>query len=172
MRKAAALACAALVAVTVFAGCSSGTGKPKVLLESEKRLAGMYKACQNIEVVEPPKATRVAVSSFSAMQQQTVDAVLKRSNGMKISGTWSGVKLSDVLAANGVTTPFKELKISAYDGYVGRVAYDIAMKPDTLIANKEGGKPLPRDEGPVRLVVASQDGFYWINMITKIEVLR
>jgi DMSO/TMAO reductase YedYZ molybdopterin-dependent catalytic subunit len=162
-----ALCCALLIAVAL-----PGCGKQKVLLESEKRLAGMYKACQNIDIVDPPKSTKVAVSSFSTMPQQSVDAVLKRSNGMKISGTWAGVKLSDVLAANGVTTPFRELKISAYDGYVGRVSYDIAMRPDTLIANKEGGKPLPRDEGPVRLVVASQDGFYWINMITKIEVLR
>jgi len=77
-----------------------------------------------------------------------------------------------VLAANGVATPFKELKITAYDGYVGRISYDIAVMPDTIVASRESGKPLPRDEGPVRLVVASQDGFYWIRMLTRIEVLR
>ena len=168
MRRNLLIALCVLLLATALPGC----GKQKVLLESEKRLSGMYRACQNIVIADPPKTTRVAVSSFSPLQQQTVNAVLKRSNGMKISGTWSGVKLSDVLAANGVATPFKELKITAYDGYVGRISYDIAVMPDTIVASRESGKPLPRDEGPVRLVVASQDGFYWIRMLTRIEVLR
>ncbi|HEY5532814.1 MAG TPA: molybdopterin-dependent oxidoreductase, partial [Candidatus Anoxymicrobiaceae bacterium] len=80
--------------------------------------------------------------------------------------------LSGVLAAGGVTSAFKELRVQAWDGYVGRVSYDIAMKPDTVLAYVMDGKPLPRDDGPVRLVAASQDGFYWIRMITKIEVER
>jgi DMSO/TMAO reductase YedYZ molybdopterin-dependent catalytic subunit len=168
VRRKVLIALCVLLLATALTGC----GKQKVLLESEKRLSGMYQACQNIEIIDPPKTSKVAVSSFSSMRQQTVNAVLKRSNGMKISGTWSGVKLSDVLAVSGVATPFKELKVTAYDGYVGRMAYDIAVLPDTLIASRESGKPLPRDEGPVRLVVASQDGFYWIRMLTRIEVLR
>jgi DMSO/TMAO reductase YedYZ molybdopterin-dependent catalytic subunit len=85
---------------------------------------------------------------------------------------WKGTPLGAVLDANVVARPFKELRIQAWDGYVGRVGFDVATKPDTMLAYRMDGKPIPREDGPVRLVVPSQDGFYWIRMITRIEVLR
>jgi DMSO/TMAO reductase YedYZ molybdopterin-dependent catalytic subunit len=48
----------------------------------------------------------------------------------------------------------------------------MAMRPDTIIAYQEDGEPLPQEEGPVRLVVGSEDGFYWIQRITRMEIVR
>jgi DMSO/TMAO reductase YedYZ molybdopterin-dependent catalytic subunit len=160
-----------LTTLALTAGC--GSGKPSTrLLESEKRLAGMYEACQKIKIVDGASRNTVTVAQVKSMSRTDFSAVLKRSNGMTKTDTWSGTPLSGVLAAGGVTSAFKELRVQAWDGYVGRVSYDIAMKPDTILAYVMNGKPLPRDDGPVRLVAASQDGFYWIRMITKIEVER
>lgn len=162
---------ALVLALSLAAGC--GGGKPATtLLESEKRLAGMYDACQNIKVKDGQSQATVTVARVKAMPRTDFSAVLKRANGMTKTNTWGGTPLSAVLSAGGVTTPFKELRIEAWDGYVGRVSYEIAMRPDTIIAYVQDGKALPREDGPVRLVAASQDGFYWIRMITAIEVLR
>lgn len=161
----------AVFALCAFAGC--GDGKSDRLLESERRLEGMYEACQNIVVSLPDGTKRtITVDEVKGLPEVEVNAVLKRSNGMTKSGTWSGARLSDVLAGHDITGPFKELRVEAWDGYVGRVGAEVAMRPDTILAYMGYGKPLPEEDGPLRLVVASEDGFYWIRMITGIEVIE
>lgn len=164
-------ALALLFLVILAIGCG-GAKKETPLLESEKKLAGMYEACKTIKLVDSGATRTIQTDPLGSLPQKEVSAILKRSNGMTIPGTWSGVSLSTVLDAQGVARPFKELKIEAWDGYVGRVGYDIAVLPDTILALTQNQKPIPREDGPVRLVVASQDGFYWIRMLTAIEVLR
>lgn len=168
-----ALAClAALVLPTVGCGGAKSSTGSKPLLPSEQRLEGMYESCKTIELSDGSEKKAIETSTFSSLPAQEFDAVLVRSNGMKITNHWKGVSLGDVLASAGVAAPYGELKFTAWDGYVGRVPYDIASKPDTILAYEQDGKPLPREDGPVRLVVASEDGFYWIRMITDIEVIR
>ncbi len=162
---------ALLFLVILAIGCG-GAGKETQLLQSEKKLAGMYEACKTIKLVDSGVTRTIETDPLGSLPQKEVSAILKRSNGMTIPGTWSGVPLSSVLDAQGVARPFKELKIEAWDGYVGRVGYDIAVLPDTILALTQNKKPIPREDGPVRLVVASQDGFYWVRMLTAIEVLR
>ena len=152
-------------------GCGGNEPRTK-LLESEKRLEGMYEACHKIELTDGQARQTILTDELAGLGVVDVNAVLKRSNGMTLPGTWAGTPLSAVLASKSVIGPFKELKIEAWDGYVGRVPYDIAMMPDTILASTQDGKPVPKEDGPVRLVVASQDGFYWVRMITRIEVLR
>lgn len=161
---------AALVAPA--AGCGAGAPATR-LLPSEQKLKGMYEACQNIKLSEQGAETKtIPTGELPALGTIEITAVLKRSNGMTKTGKWSGVRFSDVLSHYGVTAPFKELRIEGWDGYVGRVSSEIALRPDTILANRGNGKPLPKEDGPVRLVVGSEDGFYWIRMITIIEVIR
>lgn len=172
MRRKALLVLFVTILLLWLPGCGK-TDSQSRLLESERRLAGMYEACRTIKLTDPlGDHPPMKTDELKSLQKVEVDAVLKRANGMEIPGRWAGVPLSVVLAKQGVTTPFRELRIEAWDGYVGRVGYDIASRPDTILAYLQGGKPLPKDDGPVRLVVASQEGFYWIRMIVKIEVLR
>lgn len=132
----------------------------------------MYEACEKIKLTDGGRTTVIEVSSFDGLENVEVEAILKRSNGMTKKGTWTGVRLADLLDANGVSRPFEQLKFEAWDGYVGRVDYETAVLPDTIMATSQDGGGIPREDGPTRLVVASQDGFYWVRMITALEVLR
>lgn len=168
------LACLLALALALCAGCSGGAknSASTPLLPSEAKLKGMYEHCKTVQVKDGATTTEFKTDKLPSLGPIDVNAVLKRSNGMHINGTWKGAPLTAVLDSLGVSRPFTQLKVEAWDGYVGRVAYDIAVKPDTIMAYEQDGKPLPTDDGPMRLVVASQDGFYWIRMITKIEVVR
>lgn len=174
MRRPALTTVLLLVAVVGFCVCAGcGGEKSPHLLESERQLDGMYEACRNIELSSPGSAaTTITVDEVKKLPTVEVEAVLKRSNGMTKSGKWVGARLSEVLSGHGVAGPFKELRVEAWDGYVGRVGSEVAMRPDTILAYLENGKPLPKEDGPVRLVVASEDGFYWIRMMVKVEVIR
>jgi DMSO/TMAO reductase YedYZ molybdopterin-dependent catalytic subunit len=172
MRRKALLVLMVTIILLWLPGCGK-TNSQSRLLESERRLAGMYEACLTIKLTDPlGDHLPIKTEKLKSLQKVEVDAVLKRANGMEIPGKWAGVPLNVVLAKQGVAMPFRELRIEAWDGYVGRVSYDIASRPDTILAYLQDGKKLPRDDGPVRLVVASQAGYYWIRMIVKIEVLR
>ncbi len=166
----ALLAITLAVCAGLVAGC--GGGSSEHLLQSEKKLAGMYEACKKITLVDGDARKTIETGSLPALGTIESTAVLKRSNGMTRTDKWKGTPLGAVLDANSVARPFKELKVEAWDGYVGRVSYEIATAPDTMLAYKMNGKPIAKEDGPVRLVVPSQDGFYWIRMITEIEVLR
>lgn len=132
----------------------------------------MYERCKTIDVVDGSSKKTINTADLPSLGETQVSATLKRSNGMQINGTWKGTPLNPVLDSLGIARPFKELKVKAWDGYVGRISYEVATRGDTMFAREQDGKPLPKDDGPVRLVVPSEDGFYWIRMITDIEVLR
>jgi len=114
----------------------------------------------------------IDTEEIKSMQAVDVETVLVRSNGMEKPGVWTGVPLSEVLKSHGVEGPFAEIRIEAYDGYVAKIPGEMAMRPDTILAWEEDGAPLPEEQGPVRLVVGSEDGFYWIHRITKMEIVR
>lgn len=161
-----------LLVLPSICGCSEKKETSKYT-ESEQRLEGMYKSCQKIEVIDGGVSKGpIDVAKVPELGEITVDAVLTRANGMEKPGNWTGTPLSKILEHYGVPVPFKELKIEAWDGYVGRMDYETAMLPDTILARLENGKEIQKIDGPVRLVVASKDGFYWVRMLTKIEVVR
>ncbi len=102
-----------------------------------------------------------------------------------VSGTWSGVPLSALLAAGGA--PLGEalrgrnmslyVRISAADGY--RVVYALAeLDPQfrhepVILADRHDGKPLDGQEGPFRVIAPTdQRPARWIRQVVKIEVLR
>ncbi|MEW6555153.1 MAG: molybdopterin-dependent oxidoreductase [Actinomycetota bacterium] len=176
MTRKAALALAVLLLAGCLAASLCGCGEEKKaspFLESEKRLEGMYEECRTIEVSdtagERPDIDTEKIKSLPVVDVRTV---LVRSNGMEEEGVWTGARLSDVLASSGVAGPFTELRMEAWDGYVAKVGYEMAMRPDTIIAWEEDGASLPEEQGPVRLVVGSEDGFYWVHRITRMEIVR
>ena len=142
-------------------------------LESEKRLEGMYEACQTIEVRdEIAEHEAIEIEVIKGLETVDVDTVLIRSNGMGKQGVWTGVRLSDVLDFYGIDGGFQEIRMEAWDGYIAKIDNDIALRPDTILAWLENGEPIPEEEGPIRLVVGSEDGFYWIYRIIAMEFVR
>lgn len=163
---------ALLLCPLVTTGCAEKKDTSKYT-ESERQLEGMYKECQQIELIDGGvEKGPIKVNELKGLGEITVDTVLKRSNGMHMQGTWTGTPLSKVLEHYGIATPFAELKVEAWDGYVGRFPYETSMLPDTILARLENGKKIDKEDGPTRFVVASQDGYYWVKMIVKIEVIR
>ena len=163
-----------LLAGTALAGAGCGEDtQPSRFLKSEERLAGMYEACRTVTISDPAgEHPPILVDELGDYPLTDVTTELVRSNGMRLTGTWSGAVVSEVLARHGVEGPFTELRIVAWDEYVAKVPYDIAMRPDTIFAYLQEGEPLPEEDGPMRLVVGSEDGFYWIRMIVRLEVVR
>ncbi len=172
--RASTLAVLALACCLVLA--AGGCGKKEEasrFLPSEKLLEGMYEACRSIEISDPAgERPEVDTEEIKSLNQVEVDALLVRSNGMAKPGVWSGASLSDILQSRGVEGPFVEVRLEAWDGYVAKVPYEMAMLPDTILAWEENGVPLPEEQGPVRLVVGSEDGFFWIHRITRMEIVR
>lgn len=169
---AAVLVC--LVAGCALAGAGCGQEKqPSRFLKSEERLEGMYEACRTIAISDPAgEHPPILADELKGYPRVDVTTELVRSNGMRLPGTWSGASISEILAKHGVEGPFTELRIVAWDEYVAKVPCDVAMRPDTILAYEQEGEPLPQEDGPVRLVVGSEDGFYWIRMIVRLEVVR
>jgi DMSO/TMAO reductase YedYZ molybdopterin-dependent catalytic subunit len=154
------------------AGCGGKTQTSR-FLKSEERLEGMYEACRTVEISDPAAThSPILADELPGYPRVDVQTELVRSNGMRLPGTWSGASLSEILARHGVEGPFSELRIVAWDEYVAKVPYDVAMRPDTILAYEQDGEPLPQEDGPMRLVVGSEDGFYWIRMIVRLEIVR
>ncbi len=175
MKRGAAWLAATLIAAFLIA-CVCGCGEKEEaspFLESEKRLEGMYEECRTIEITDPlGERPDIDTDGIKSLEKVDVETVLVRSNGMKKPGVWSGARLGDVLRSVGVEEPFVELRMEAWDGYVAKVGYELAMRPDTILAWEEDGAPIPQEQGPVRLVVGSEDGFYWIHRIVRMELVR
>lgn len=108
-----------------------------------------------------------------------------RASDHGVTGTWSGVPLSTILAAAGV--PLGEalhgknlalyVRISAADGY--RVVYALAeLDPQfrnepVILADHRDGEVLDAKEGPLRIVAPTdQRPARWIRQVTRIDVLR
>ena len=173
-RKTSAIVALALACCLLLA--AGGCGKKKEtsrFLPSERLLEGMYEACRTIEVSDPAgERPEIDTEEIKSLDTVEVDALLVRSNGMAKPGVWTGASLSDVLRGCGVEGLFEEVRFEAWDGYVAKVPYEMAMLPDTILAWEENGEPLPEEQGPVRLVVGSEDGFFWIHRITRMEIVR
>ncbi|MBN2025232.1 MAG: molybdopterin-dependent oxidoreductase [Actinobacteria bacterium] len=175
MRRYVPLVLPLLLAVCMLvAVCGCGEKEEaSPFLESEKRLEGMYEECMTIEIDDPlGERPEIDVEDIKTMEKVDVETVLVRSNGMEKPGVWTGTPLSGVLQSHGVEGGFTEIRMEAWDGYVAKIPYEMAMRPDTIMAWEEDGAPLPQEEGPVRLVVGSEDGFYWIHRITRMEIVR
>jgi len=86
---------------------------------------------------------------------------------------WSGVLLSDVLAAAGATLTSSALRFFSFDGeYTESLTMEQALRDDVLVASSMYGKPITREHGgPVRLYVAPMYGYKSLKWMSGIEVV-
>lgn len=87
---------------------------------------------------------------------------------------WSGVLLSDVLAAAGANPNAYSLRFFSFDGvYTESLTMEQALRPDMLVATQMYGAPLTREHGgPVRLYVAPMYGYKSLKWMSGIEVVN
>ncbi len=92
---------------------------------------------------------------------------------------WAGVRLRDVLTAAGLKPGAAHVHFEGADAppnpktpaYLRSLPLERALHPDTMLATRMNGEPLPvRHGGPVRLIVPGWTGNHWIKWIRTIHI--
>jgi DMSO/TMAO reductase YedYZ molybdopterin-dependent catalytic subunit len=86
---------------------------------------------------------------------------------------WSGVLLSDVLAAAGADPDAGAVQFRSFDGvYTECLTMSQAMRSDVLVADTMEGAPVTRNHGgPIRMLVAPMYGYKSCKWLSTIRVV-
>ncbi len=100
-------------------------------------------------------------------------------HGAQGNATWTGVRLSDVLAAAGIRAGSVQVTFNGLDNgveetipdFIKALDVDIATNGEVILAYAMNGTDLPFLNGfPVRLVVPGYTGTYWVKHLSEINV--
>ena len=84
---------------------------------------------------------------------------------------WTGVPVSTLLKEAGLEPGASEVVFTGLDGYHIQLPLEAVLQDGVFLAYKVNGETLTKERGyPVRLVVKSSLGNYWMRWVTKIEV--
>jgi len=130
----------------------------------------------------PPHSISVVLDTLKNLPHTEVTAKVHDAKPSK----WSGVSLQSLLEARFATPAGDKLRsgwlaavvrCTAADGY--QVVFTLAELNttlghlDVLVADQQDGKPLPAEDGPVRLVVPSdQRGARWLRQLVRIDLIE
>jgi DMSO/TMAO reductase YedYZ molybdopterin-dependent catalytic subunit len=105
-----------------------------------------------------------------ALPVSEVTATIDCTTGWYSTQVWRGVRLVDLLARAGVQPPVGSLRIGTISGYLAD--FPLAEANEILLATHVGGETLTHGHGyPVRAVVPSRRGWFWVKWVTGIEAL-
>lgn len=152
-RKAAIL----LAIVTVLALCACGAPKT-----SEQPVTWTVQ----VEGAEKTSFTNV---DYAKLNEVTITAVKKKSDGSETTQNWKGVLMKDVIEYLGVTD-YTSITFTANDDYAKDYTEDIVNDEKTILATILDGEPLGEEGGYVRAVAGNQSGNMWISNLVKIKV--
>jgi len=86
--------------------------------------------------------------------------------------TAKGVLLNDFLKEYGKKqTDFNIIRVTATDGYVVEILKDVIDAEEIILAYELDGKPLDKDNAPIRIIIDNVRSLYWARMVCKIEFL-
>jgi len=92
-------------------------------------------------------------------------------SGLISNAKWTGVPLSYLLNRAGYPSNAKSVIFHCAEGYAVGIPFDVAMRPETILAYKMNGSMLPTDHGfPLRAIVPGIYGMMNAKWITGIEV--
>jgi DMSO/TMAO reductase YedYZ molybdopterin-dependent catalytic subunit len=130
----------------------------------------------------PPHSISVMLESLKNLPHVEVTAKAHDAKPIK----WSGVRLQSLLEARFATPAGDKLgsgwlaavvRCTGADG--SQVVFTLAELNttlghlDVLVADHQDGKPLPAEDGPVRLVVPSdQRGARWLRQLVRIDLIE
>lgn len=118
------------------------------------------------------RRTVLTYEQLAALPQTGLTRDFQCVTGWRVEdAVWTGVLLSDLLAAANIDIGSGALQFTSFDGvYTESLTKDQALRPDILVATTLYGQPLERAQGgPVRLVVAPMYGYKslkWLDGIT------
>jgi DMSO/TMAO reductase YedYZ molybdopterin-dependent catalytic subunit len=105
---------------------------------------------------------------------RTLECISNEVGGDLISnGSWTGVRLGDVLRMAGVDSRATTVHFTSADGYTENMPLAKALDPSTLLVYKLDGQPLPSKHGfPLRVLGTGTYGMKNPKWLTRIEVAR
>jgi DMSO/TMAO reductase YedYZ molybdopterin-dependent catalytic subunit len=84
---------------------------------------------------------------------------------------WTGVPLSTLLNAAGLSPEAGEVIFTGSDGYFVQLPLSTVLGKGVFLAYQVNGQALSQDRGyPLRLVVGGSDGADWLRWVTSIQV--
>jgi DMSO/TMAO reductase YedYZ molybdopterin-dependent catalytic subunit/membrane protein DedA with SNARE-associated domain len=92
-------------------------------------------------------------------------------SGLISNAKWTGVPLNYLLNRAGYQSIAKSVIFHCAEGYAVGIPFDVAMRPDTILAYKMNNEMLPTEHGfPLRAIVPGIYGMMNAKWITSIEV--
>jgi hypothetical protein len=114
--------------------------------------------------------TQLDYEQILALPQTEVVATLDCTVGWYTTQTWSGIRLSDLLDNVGLREPRRLVRLKAYEGYSH--AFTAAEVNQILLATHVSGEILQHRHGyPLRAVVPTRRGWFWVKWLSQVEVL-
>jgi DMSO/TMAO reductase YedYZ molybdopterin-dependent catalytic subunit len=104
-------------------------------------------------------------------QTELKDILMNKSVGEDETGSWSGVKLEELLSQAGADAGFLTITATASDGYAIEITKD-ELK-DAIVALKQNGEWITKSDpehGPIRLVCPQTPANRWVFQLTEIQV--
>jgi DMSO/TMAO reductase YedYZ molybdopterin-dependent catalytic subunit len=123
-------------------------------------------------VVEGPDRLELTLADLAQFPQRTERLPISCVEGWSAEGTWTGVRLGDLLAAAGLPRDTRVTVESLQTGGLYRVSTvspPHARNPRTLLALRLNGEQLAPDHGyPVRLIAPNRPGVMQTKWVTRV----
>lgn len=168
----------ALRRVSVFA-TRTGEGPGGVPINKSARAAGVEESATSSDwrlevVVAGAVSASLSLADLRALPQHTVDLPIACVEGWSAQGTWSGVRLADVLRVAGAA-PGRDVAVTSLQqaGAFRRTTLPANFADDrrTLLALDLAGEPLALDHGfPCRLIAPNRPGVLQTKWLSRLEV--
>jgi DMSO/TMAO reductase YedYZ molybdopterin-dependent catalytic subunit len=134
----------------------------------------MFNPAYRLTVLGPARTVSLSLTDLASLPQHTVVLPISCVEGWSSTGTWTGVRLRDLVALVGVDADHAEVHVESLE-MRGRyrattVPPPHTRDPFTLIALRLGGETLHPDHGyPARLIAPNRPGVLqtkWVSRIT------
>jgi DMSO/TMAO reductase YedYZ molybdopterin-dependent catalytic subunit len=115
-------------------------------------------------------ARTLTYAQVLALPATELTATLDCTLGWYSTQVWRGVRLSELLTSAGLHPLARAVRLKAMSGYAHTFLIDEIG--EILLATHVGAEPLDHAHGfPLRAVVPSRRGWFWIKWLTGVEVL-
>ena len=163
--------------VSVFA-VRSGDGPQGVPVNRTAKAAGVQRLAADpawrLEVAYAGRTTSYARADLQAMEQTTADLPIACVEGWSATGTWTGVRLADLVRSVGAPASSRVFvrSLQRRGGFAtSELPAEFVEDPLTLLALSLAGEPLDLDHGfPCRLIAPARPGVMQTKWLARIEV--
>jgi DMSO/TMAO reductase YedYZ molybdopterin-dependent catalytic subunit len=160
-------------------GVRSGEGPGGIPINKSARAAGVTASAVSpayaLTVTRGDRETVLTRDDLLRMTQRTVDLPIACVEGWSASGTWTGVRVRDLLDLVGAPRGSDVLVVSLQEkGPFRRTTLQAGFADDdrTLLALGLGGETLSIDHGyPARIIAPNRPGVLQTKWVSRIEVL-